>query len=160
MNTATIIESVTRLAEPLAVEDGLELVDVTFTKEGGRFMLRIFIDKPEGVTVDDCEHVSKRLSVLLDEHDPIEQSYYLEVSSPGLDRPLKRERDFERFQGRKVTIHTFAPITNRKRFTGILGGIKENQVQIDLGADGIVSIPRQNISQARLVAEINWEGLK
>lgn len=159
MNKTTIIETVTRLAEPLAAEGGLELVDVTFTKEGSRFILRIFIDKPEGVTIDDCEHLSKRLSTLLDEHDPITQPYYLEVSSPGLDRPLKHDRDFERFQGHTVTIHSFAAIDGRKRFTGILLGIRDNQILIDLGTDGIVSIPRQNISQARLVTEINWEGL-
>ncbi|MGI6128903.1 MAG: ribosome maturation factor RimP, partial [bacterium] len=97
---------------------------------------------------------------LLDEVDPIGPSYYLEVSSPGLDRPLKKGSDFERFKGRNVTIHTFAPIAGRKRFTGILGGIKDNEVQLDLGADGMLSIPRQDISQARLVAEISWEGLK
>jgi ribosome maturation factor RimP len=160
MSTTNIIKTVTDLAEPVANQSGLELVDVTFRKEGGRFMLRVFIDKPEGVTVDDCEFMSKKLSVLLDEVDPIGPSYYLEVSSPGLDRPLKKGSDFERFKGRNVTIHTFAPIAGRKRFTGILGGIKDNEVQLDLGADGMLSIPRQDISQARLVAEISWEGLK
>lgn len=157
---STVIETVHRLVSPVATQEGLEVVDVTFTKEGGQFFLRVFIDKPGGVGTDDCERLSTRLSELLDEQDPIPQSYYLEVSSPGLDRPLKRDSDFERFKGQHVKVHMFAPIAGRRRLTGILLGLKEGNVQLDLGKEGIVSIPRKAISQARLAAELNWEGLK
>jgi len=155
-----VTEAVSRLAKPVAQEEGLELVDVTFTKEGNRFFLRVFIDKPGGIGIDDCERLSNKLTTILDAHDPISQSYYLEVSSPGLDRPLKRDTDFERFQGRQVTIHTFAPVEGQRRLTGILLGLIDDEVQLDLGKDEIMSIPRNNISRARLVPEVNWEGLK
>ena len=82
----------------------------------------MFIDKPGGVGLDDCERLSTKLSALLDEQDPIRQSYYLEVSSPGLDRPLKHDSDFNRFQGKQVTVHTYAPVRGKRRLTGILKG--------------------------------------
>ncbi|HHT71025.1 MAG TPA: ribosome maturation factor RimP [Firmicutes bacterium] len=160
MPVSTVTQSVNGLIEPIVAEEGLELVDVTFTKEAGRFFLRVFIDKPGGVSTDDCERLSTRLSMLLDEHDPISQSYFLEVSSPGIDRPLKHDADFERFKGQRVRINTFAPIEGRRRLTGILLGLRDEQIQLDLGKEGSISIPRKDIAQARLAAEVNWEGIK
>lgn len=155
-----IVETVSALVEPLARKEGLEVVDVTFTREGGRWFLRVFIDKPGGVGVDDCERLSELLSPILDAEDPIPHSYYLEVSSPGLDRPLKRDQDYERFRGRRVTIRTRAPLAGRRRFTGVLLGLTEGKVKLDLGAEGEVLIPKEEIAQAKLVAEISWEGIK
>ncbi|BCV24969.1 MAG TPA: ribosome maturation factor RimP [Firmicutes bacterium] len=158
--SAAIVETVTALVEPLAAREGLEVVDVTFTHESGRWYLRVFIDKPGGVGVDDCERLSEVLSPALDEKDPIPRSYYLEVSSPGLDRPLKRERDFERFRGRRATVRTRTAVAGRRRFTGVLGGLSDGRVKLDLGAEGEVLIPREEITQAKLVPEIGWEGKK
>ena len=97
-----------------------ELVDVEYVKEGGTWYLRAYIDKPGGITVDDCEVVSRALSDLLDKHDFIEDAYVLEVSSPGLGRPLKKEKDFARSIGEEVDVRTFRAISHQKEFTGIL----------------------------------------
>lgn len=156
----TVARTVSNLIEPIVEQEGLELVDITFSKEGGRFFLRIFIDKPTGVKIDDCERVSTRLSTLLDEHDPIPHSYVLEVSSPGLDRPLKRSRDYDRFKGRKIKISTYAPIKGQRRLTGTLLGLKEDQVELKLEDGNVISIPHRGIAQARLVADFDWEGIK
>ncbi|MGI6604187.1 MAG: ribosome maturation factor RimP [Firmicutes bacterium] len=156
----TVSDKVWALAEPLAREEGLEIVDVTFTKEGGRFILRIYIDKPEGVGIEDCERLSNKLDPVLDKADPIKHAYYLEVSSPGLDRPLKRREDFERFRGHKVKISTYAPLGGRRRFTGVLKGLLEDKVEIESSSEGTVLVPISEVAQARLVPEINWEGKK
>ena len=108
------------LLEPIVTEYGFELVDVEYVKEGGTWYLRAYIDKPGGITVDDCEVVSRRFSDILDEKDYIEDSYVFEVSSPGLGRPLKKEKDFRRNIGEEVEIRTYRTIDRQKEFTGIL----------------------------------------
>ena len=108
------------LLMPLVDAHGFELVDVEYVKEGGSWYLRAYIDKPGGIAVDDCEVISRALSDLLDEHDFIEDSYILEVSSPGLGRPLKKEKDFVRSQGELVEVRTYRAIQHQKEFTGIL----------------------------------------
>ena len=95
------------LLEPIVAEQGFELVDVEYVKEAGNWYLRAYIDKPGGITVDDCEVVSRRFSDILDEKDYIEDSYIFEVSSPGLGRPLKKEKDFIRSVGQEVEIRTY-----------------------------------------------------
>ena len=104
---------------PIVEEYGYELVDVEYVKEGGTWYLRAYIDKPGGVSIDDCEAVSRRLSDLLDEKDYIEDSYIMEVSSPGLGRPLKKDKDFERSMGEEVEIRTYRMIDKQKEFSGI-----------------------------------------
>ena len=106
-NIAAVVE---RLSAPVVEELGMELVDVEFVKEGGRWMLRVYIDKPGGIGLDDCERVSQSLDTMLDEKDPIPQTFYLEVSSPGIERPLKKLRDFQRFCGHRVNVSTYAPL--------------------------------------------------
>ena len=108
------------LIMPLIEQHQFELVDVEYVKEGGNWYLRAYIDKPGGITVDDCELVSRALSDLLDEHDFIEDAYILEVSSPGLGRPLKKDKDFARSIGEEVDVKTFRAIQHQKDFTGIL----------------------------------------
>jgi ribosome maturation factor RimP len=157
---STIIKTVTDLIEPIIEQEQLELVDVTYSKEGGRFFLRVFIDKPKGISIDDCERVSVLVSALLDQHDPIPQSYVLEISSPGLDRPLKHRRDCERFRGKKVKISMYAPVKGRRRLTGVLLGFKDGHMRLKLENEDTVSVPWEAIAQARLVAEIDWEGIK
>ena len=105
---------------PIVEEHGFELVDVEYVKEGGTWYLRAYIDKPGGINVDDCEVVSRRLSDILDEKDYIEEAYILEVSSPGLGRPLKKEKDFKRSLGEEVDVRTYRMIEKQKEFTGLL----------------------------------------
>lgn len=119
------------LLAPIVAAHGYEIVDVEFVKEGGNRFLRAFIDKPGGITVDDCETASRALSARLDEEDFIEESYVLEVSSPGLGRPLKKEKDFARNVGELIEIHTFKPIDRQKDFCGVLRAYDEDTVTIE-----------------------------
>ena len=116
-------------------ELGYELADVEFLKEGQDYVLTVYIYSPNGITIDDCEIVSRAIEPLIDEDDPIEQSYFLSVSSLGLDRPLKQPRDFERYMGKRVTVKLFAPINKQdktKEYTGELLSYGENKLSIDL----------------------------
>lgn len=115
-----VIESVREIVNPLLLENGFELVDLEYRREDRARVLRIFIDKDGGITVDDCAKVSRELGTLLDVHDVIPGSYNLEVSSPGLTRALKKPRDFERFRGKKVKIKTKTDIGDRRVFVGRL----------------------------------------
>jgi ribosome maturation factor RimP len=147
-----IEELVQEYAEPITNELGLELVDVEFVKEGADWYLRVYIDKPEGVDVEDCRDVSHKLSEIIDAKDPIPQAYYLEVSSPGLERPLKKDKDFEKYQGKLINIKTFASIDGKKSFVGHLVGLKDDGVEIDIKGEKLV-IPRDKASSIRLEIE-------
>ncbi len=116
---------------PIMEENGFELVDVEYVKEGGNWYLRAYIDKPGGISVNDCELVSRKLSDLLDEKDYVEDAYILEVSSPGLGRPLKKEKDFKRSLGELVEVRTYRMVEKRKEFTGILKAYDDNTVTIE-----------------------------
>ena len=117
---------------PIVEEHGFELVDVEYVKEGGTWYLRAYIDKPGGINVDDCEVVSRRLSDILDEKDYIEEAYILEVSSPGLGRPLKKEKDFKRSLGEEVDVRTYRMIEKQKEFTGLLKDYDDATVTIEM----------------------------
>ncbi|HJD29335.1 MAG TPA: ribosome maturation factor RimP [Candidatus Blautia avicola] len=119
------------LVMPIVEKYGFELVDVEYVKEGGNFYLRAYVDKPGGITVDDCETVSREFSDKLDEADFIDEAYIMEVSSPGLGRPLKKEKDFKRSMGEEVEIRTYRPINREKEFYGVLTAYDENSVTID-----------------------------
>lgn len=150
------VDTVRELAEPIVEEEGLELVDVEYVKEGPDYYLRVFIDRLDdnSVSLEDCEIVSNRLSEKLDEVDPIEGSYILEVSSPGVERPLKKIEDFDRFQGSLAYVKTYATIDGMKEFTGIIAGRGEEKVQLQLkGSDEIIEIPYSSIATARLAVE-------
>lgn len=118
------------VAFPIVEKYKFELVDVEYLKEGSNWYLRVFIDKEGGITIDDCQLVSEELSDELDKVDPIKQSYFLEVSSPGIDRPLKKEKDFEKFKGELVEVKLFQPIDGRKIFEGELIGLKDNIISM------------------------------
>ncbi len=137
MSKKMIENKAVELVLPIVEKNGLELVDVEFVKEGANWYLRIYIYKNGGVTVEDCQVVSEELSGELDRVNPIKQSYILEVSSPGLERPLKKEQDFERYKGETVELKLFKAIDGNKIFTGELLGLVDGKIGIKMD-DGIV----------------------
>lgn len=141
------------LLEPILESEGMELADLEFKKGRGRCYLRVYIDREGGVTLEDCANVSRQLGQILDVEDVIEQSYVLEVSSPGLDRPLKRVEDYRRFSGRLAKISTYAPVQGKKVFAGRLKGIEEETVIMEEEGGILVSIPFPLISKGRLEVE-------
>ena len=143
-------EKTEKLLEPIVSELSFELVDVEYVKEGGTWYLRAYIDKPGGITVDDCETVSRRFSDILDEKDYIEDSYVFEVSSPGLGRPLKKEKDFARSLGEEVEIRTYRPIDRQKEFIGILKSYDEDTVTITYEDESEQIFDRSCIALIRL----------
>lgn len=138
------------LIMPLIEQNQFELVDVEYVKEAGNWYLRAYIDKPGGITVDDCEIVSRAFSDLLDEHDFIEDSYILEVSSPGLGRPLRKDKDFARSMGEEVDIKTYRAINHQKDFTGILKEYDKEKIVIELENGELMEFARADIALVRL----------
>ena len=135
---------------PLIRRHEFELVDVEYVKEGGSWYLRAYIDKPGGITVDDCELISRALSDLLDEKDFIEDSYILEVSSPGLGRPLRKDKDFARSIGEEVEVKTFKAINHQKEFTGILREYDKDKIIIEMENQETMQFARAEIALVRL----------
>ncbi|MBI5236621.1 MAG: ribosome maturation factor RimP [Deltaproteobacteria bacterium] len=150
----SVEDKVREIAAPIAASLGLELAGVEFTSGHGARILRVYIDKPGGVTVDDCSEVSRELSAALDVEDPIPQRYTLEVSSPGLDRLLFGEKDFIRFTGRKVRIKTKAPMEGRKNFHAVINGVGNGCVLVTDVDGKDCEIPLANIEKARLEVEL------
>ncbi len=138
-----------KIAEPLCEDMGIEVVDVEYTMQRGGWVLRLYIDRPGGTTLDDCIRVSRELSTLLDVEDIVPQSYSLEVSSPGLDRPLKREKDFHKAIGKKVRIRTTEPIDGRKNFKVVVEAVEDGVVVARDASGRTWSIPIDNIEKAR-----------
>ncbi len=141
------------LLEPIVTGHGFELIDVEYVKEAGTWYLRAYIDKPGGITVDDCEVVSRQFSDILDEKDYIEDAYIFEVSSPGLGRPLKKEKDFKRSMGEEVEIRTYRAIDRQKEFTGILKAYDENTVTIAYEDDTEQVFEKSDIALIRLALD-------
>ena len=139
-----------KLLLPIMEECGFELVDVEYVKEGGTWYLRAYIDKPGGITINDCETVSRQFGELLDQEDFIEDSYVLEVSSPGLGRPLKKEKDFERSLGEKIEIRLYKALDGAKEYTGILEAYDKDTVTIRTEDDADMTIEREKIALVRL----------
>ena len=135
---------------PIVEGYGFELVDVEYVKEGGTWYLRAYIDKPGGITVDDCEVVSRAFSDILDEKDYIEDTYIFEVSSPGLGRPLKKEKDFARSIGEEVEIRTYRAIDKQKEFIGILTEYDKDTVMIEYEDETTQTFERADIALIRL----------
>ena len=129
---------------------GYELVGIEYHPQGRRSLLRVYIDTPDGVNVDDCERASRQISSALDVDDPIPGQYMLEVSSPGLDRPLFTAEHFQRFSGNRVKLRVSPPLDGRRNFSGVLVGMRDDAVVI-VQDDEEVEVPLQHIEQARLV---------
>ena len=135
---------------PLMEENNFELVDVEYVKEAGTWYLRAYIDKEGGIAVDDCEVISRKLSDWLDKEDFIDDSYILEVSSPGLGRPLKKEKDYVRSMGREVEVRLYKAIDRQKEFTGILKAWDKDTVTLEFEDEATLVIERPNIALIRL----------
>ncbi len=152
MTKTSVVESIIEISEPVIKDEGLELVDVEYKKVGKTWTLRVFIDREQGITVDDCQKISRQIEDIIEIDDLISNPFVLEVSSPGLDRPLKKEKDFLRFKNKSVRVNTFSPIGNRKKFRGIIQDCK-NQI-LFLDEEGVsIEISLDKISQAKPIIE-------
>jgi ribosome maturation factor RimP len=149
-----VAEQVRRLAEPLCADEGLELVHVEYQREPGGRTLRLTLDKPGGIGLDDCVDISRQVGDLLDVKLDLDEPFRLEVTSPGPNRPLGRRSDYERFRSHRVRIRTLQPLGGRKSFTGELLGLFEDGVRVST-PEGVVSIPLDRIHRAQL---INYHG--
>ena len=148
-----ITELTAELAAPAIAEQGCTLWDVEYVKEAGTWYLRILLDKEGGVDILDCEEISRKVSDLLDEADPIEGSYTFEVSSAGAERPLKRPSDFQQFMGSPVLLKTYKPVNGRKEFAGRLAGYDNGAVELDMGTAQPLRFEKQDIALVRLRVE-------
>jgi ribosome maturation factor RimP len=148
-----IVKEVSRIAESLLPEFGMEMVDVEFRFERGRWMLRVFIDKGGGVTLEDCATVSRDLGDVIEGENIIDRPYVLEVSSPGFDRPLRKEQDFIRSIGRLITIEMARPVNKRRNFTGRLASVKDGTVRIMVDDADLFELPIDGIKRARIKYE-------
>ena len=148
-----IVDRVRAVADSILISEGMELVEVEYRREPVGWVLRLTIDKRGGVTLDDCTRISQDMGRSLDVEDCISNAYRLEVSSPGLDRPLKNERDFIRFSGRRIRVKTIDPIGKQKSFKGKLRTCVESRIEMETDG-GIVEIPLSNIARANLEVEV------
>jgi ribosome maturation factor RimP len=151
---ATIVEQVLELMEPILEDSGFELVDVEYLMEHGRWVLRLYIDTEAGVTLDECARVSREMGDLMDVHDVIPHRYVLEVSSPGLNRPLRKQRDFARVVGKRIKVRTTAPIEGRRNFKGTLTGLQEAHLVMETDGQDVI-LPLSEVEKANLVYEFD-----
>lgn len=151
---SSVVETVTELVMPILDEQHFELVEVEFVKEGKSWFLRVFIDKEGGIDIEECAFVSERLSEKLDamDPDPIPQAYFLEVSSPGAERPLKKESDYEKAVGEYIHVSLYQPVDGSKMYEGFLEKLEAEELVLRIRIktrETTVTIPRKNIAKAR-----------
>jgi len=150
------LDRVRVIAEPILSNEGMELVEIEYRRESKGWVLRLYIDNERGVTLDDCTRISQEIGRNLDVEDFISNAYTLEVSSPGLARPLKKEKDFMKYRNHVIRVKTFDPIGKRRQFKGKLLGLSENRIEIEIDRDTF-QIPLSNVAKANL--EIDWNML-
>ena len=143
------VEKVLEIISPIALEQNLDIWDVRYLKEGASYFLRIFIDKPEGITIDDCERFSRAIDEPLDEADPIKEAYFLEVSSPGLGRELVKPEHFEAFIGEEVVVKLYKAIDKKKELIGKLLNYENDEVVIECNGESL-KIANKEISKVNL----------
>ena len=142
--------TIEEIVQPIVDEKNFEIVDIEYVKEAGEYYLRVYLDKEGGISLSDCEVVSRELSEILDKKDPIKENYFLEVSSPGLDRPLKKDKDFERYKGRDVEIKLYKPMNGSNEFEGELVGLTEdNNIKVIIDNQE-VEFTRKEVALIRL----------
>lgn len=146
---ANSAEKVYELIKDAVAAEGVGLWDVRFLKEGASWYLRVFIDKPEGISIDDCTNVSHVIDPIIDEADPIDVSYYLEVCSPGIERELTRRRHYEESVGKPVRLKLYKAYDGKKELTGTLENVGEDSVTLNTGTD-VLTVEFKNISKANL----------
>lgn len=150
-----VADTVTDFVLPIAHSENLNLIEVEFLKEGSNWILRVLLENQTGdLTIEECEKVSRALSMVLDEEDPIDKSYILEVSSPGLERPLKSEADFDRFKGELIAVKTFKKIDGQKEFIGNLKNFEDNKIVLLADDDQEIVIDYNLVARANLTFEI------
>jgi ribosome maturation factor RimP len=150
-----IVDKISHIALPIVQESALELVDVELVPSGRRWVLRIYIEREGGVTISDCERVSRELDRILDVEDVLDHPYVLEVSSPGLTRPLKKAEDFERYKGRKCKIITRSPVDGKIDFRGEIVNVAGDEVEVKVEGDvDVHRIPLHEIKKANLEFEL------
>jgi ribosome maturation factor RimP len=147
-----VTEIVTAFAQPIVEEKGCSLWDVEYVREGSERFLRVYIDKKGGVGIDDCEAVARAIDPILDEKDPIAESYHFEVCSAGLERPLKRASDFERFMGSPVLVKLYRPRNGLKELPGVLRGYEDGRVTLEAGKETI-TFEKSEVALVRLRVE-------
>ncbi|MGI6449816.1 MAG: ribosome maturation factor RimP [Desulfitobacteriia bacterium] len=150
--SASVLNQVRQLAEPLIAELNLELVEVEYVKEGAHWFLRLYIDKDGGVDIDDCASVSHKIGEALDRENLIPQAYMLEVSSPGIERPLKKREDYEKYKGELISVYSTEPYQGYTCFTGNLKGLEDNKVVLEYEGQQI-AIPWELVERAHLTFE-------
>ena len=148
-----LTDRISEIARPVVEEEGCSLWDVEYVREAGTWYLRIFIDKDGGVSIDDCERVSRRLDPILDEEDPIPDSYVFEVGSAGADRELKRPGDFAQFMGSEIEVKLYRPLYGSKHFTGVLSGYEDGAVTLAQGTQTL-RFEKGQIAQVRLYVSL------
>lgn len=155
MSRGGAIDALSDVAERVTQQRGLDLVDVELKKSRGGNLVRLYVEKDGGIGLDELQAVSEEVSAILDATDPLDSSYTLEVSSPGLDRPLRHEPDYRRFVGRLAKISSYEPVEGRRAWTGRLVGVTDGQVRLSLESEGGVEtkIPIEKISHGRLEVE-------
>lgn len=149
-NEQKVVRQIWSLAEPLCESEGLELIQVEYQRESAGRILRLYVDKPGGIQLDDCVGVSRQMSDILDVNLAAVGPYSLEVTSPGPERPLAKKQDFEKFKGNRAKIKIYQPLNGRKNFTGILLGIAGDEVSLQIDGQ-IITIAYADISKARLI---------
>lgn len=145
-----VLRAVKQMCQSIADELDFELVDMEYIKEFGSYFLKVYIDRVGGISTDDCEKMSEKLSAMLDEKDPISEAYYLEVSSPGLDRPLKTDNDLNRNLNKDIEIKLYKPLNNKKNYEGILVDYSDDEIVIEDNQGNTLSLPKEVISIVRL----------
>ena len=149
-NAKNVAGTVRELIRPVAEELGYTVWDVEYVKEGAKMILRVTIDKADGIRIEDCERMHRAIDPVLDEADPIESAYYLEVSSPGVERELRTEEHVLACLGEKVEVRLYAPINGSKSFSGVLAGYEDGEIELET-ASGSLALPRTAISKMKTV---------
>jgi ribosome maturation factor RimP len=152
-----VVDRVRAMIHPIVFKEGMEVVEIEYRRESSGWVLRLILDKEKGVTLDDCARISQEVGRSLDVEDVIPTPYTLEVSSPGLTRPLKTEKDFMKYRHRLIKLKTVDPVQNRRQFKGRLLGVSENGVEIEVDG-GVFHIPLSNVAKANL--EIDQDVLR
>jgi len=150
MTKGKLLELVSATAEKAAIEAGCELVEIEYVKEGAYWYLRVYIDKEDGIMLSDCEAVNLPISQMLDEKDPIQETYFLEVSSPGLERPLKTEKDYMRAINKEVTVKLYQAEDGIRQFDGVLAGLKDGIVSIKVNELEMKAVSIKSIAKIQL----------